>query len=267
MACRDPLSRLGRVDVWLGHEGARERGLDSGTPVVVPVGDPDRPGTTHNWAALRAVGDPVAGEVLYLGAARGRTRHRDRDHRVRLIGTVHRDGRVGAGIGSGRLVGRVWNRMVCTLPPLPWAEIAVVRTRTRWPRAYALPGGVVVGPDVDLDRPAGALLYLIHELTHQWIGALVRRPPTMEAVDAMEAHVDAVAGAFVVSELPALAPAYDRLFGAYRRTAGWQGRAEVIGRLRRDPPGELIRRTAEQLRDCGPSSAGRLPYRPLDRGV
>jgi hypothetical protein len=213
--------RLAGADLWLGRSGALRYGVAPGCAVAVR-GDGEDGSHVHNLAALRVLGEVTADEVVFVGRHRSHLR----------LGSLATSGTSDLGGAAGPLVGRVWARMVATLPPLPWREVIVVRGQGRWPRAFAVPGAVVLNPAIDLDRPATTLLYLAHELVHQWLGGLVRRPGDATTHELMEATVEAVAWFLVEAEIPQAEAAYRDLFGRYRGIDGLARRAELVVGLR-----------------------------------
>ncbi len=78
------------------------------------------------------------------------------------------------------------------LPSIPWSTVVISRRQEEFPRAISTPGWIVVSHKVNLNSPAEARLYLLHELLHQWIGGLVAMPIEDELRGWAEAVVDAL---------------------------------------------------------------------------
>ncbi len=130
------------------------------------------------------------------------------------IGALHADGRVEIG-GDRTAADAVWRHLVSVLPVLPWSEIRLIRADWEWPRAVSVPGAVLVASAVDVTTHSWALLYLIHEALHQWIGGVVACPTDHAEAAWMEAWVDAATWRAVEEVHPSAGAAFQSLFARY----------------------------------------------------
>jgi hypothetical protein len=69
---------------------------------------------------------------------------------------------------------------------------------------------VVLRPVLDLGRPVAVMLYLVHELVHQWLGGMVRSPGAA-GHELLEAEVEALTWYLVEQEEPRAAGAFATL--------------------------------------------------------
>lgn len=144
-------------------------------------------------------------------------RHDERVVTDGQIGALHADGRIE--IERGRTAADdVWLHLASVLPTLPWSEVRLIRADWEWPRAISVPGAVLVASTVDVTTRSWALLYLIHEALHQWIGGVVARPTDHSEAAWMEAWVDAATWRAVEEVHPSARAAFESLFARYHAT-------------------------------------------------
>lgn len=141
---------------------------------------------------------------------------------------------------------------------LEW-PVRVLASPHEWPRAVSYPGLVLISEFLPPAALTTRWLYLLHELLHQWFGAVIRFPSDSHQL--WEACVDAVTWCVAESVLGASStPAYEALYRRYAasgnpdlvRRADWvhEARKDIMGAgsLAAHPLGALSRQMLESLR-------------------
>lgn len=135
------------------------------------------------------------------------------------IGCVRADGVVAFASLNAALLQGVWTSMIGRLPELPWDEIRILIGEREWPRAISVPGAIIVSPAFPVNSTTFVLLYLVHELVHQWIGGVIAAPTESREHRSMEALVDACAWRFVESALPSVSIVFADLYRRYEKSS------------------------------------------------
>lgn len=221
------------VETWLGPASAHE----SSVPVDARVTGLTRI-TAAKWTNLDALcALPWWGprELLVL-----------RDSSLEHLGHFSTDGTAAAPFALLGSLTQAWRRLTDQLPPLPWPAIRVYEGAWEWPRALALPGVILVSKTFPKESARSTLLYLVHELIHQWLGGVLAPPTNPEAHSQMEAIVDACTRFHVESVFPTTRSAFAALYRRYAAItdlADHADRTEAAYRLLED--GGWLRLTAD----------------------
>lgn len=229
--------RLGSADLWLGDRGSACRGrLGVDRLTYEPMS-----AAAHNLDALAMIRDATASEVVFVG----------REHGWRSIATLPTRRRLDpAELGRDWVrVARVWNTMISMFPGLPWSRVVVVRGDQTASRAFAVPGAVVLGPAVQ--SQAMLLLYVTHELVHQWLGGMVAPNTAPDVHAVMEAHTDALAWHVTQRTFPAVSLPYEALFSRYLMFPALAEHARRVFELRERPASHLVEGLVVQVQSFG----------------
>lgn len=234
-----PMERIEVVGEWLGARGARERGLDPGRTVQFgSIG-----ASCSNAEALAALPLRTAGELVHIPQG------------ISRILTTFRTSPAPSGSAQEGVVGRFWAELIDRFPRLPWPSISVVRGVDDFPRAFSVPGAIVLSPKMAAHPYSAEVLYVTHELIHQWLGGVSMMPSRPRDAEIVEALIDALvwdlAGSVGGGQLDA---AFGRLYARYLAVDEMAGHGARVRRLR----GELGKGGWEALaRDLEDAEAAR----------
>jgi hypothetical protein len=160
-----------------------------------------RPDCATNLPVLNAFADASALDFYAVGPSAG----------IPHVGTVRFGGEITVDSGPDGMAVAALSAVLDIMPVPPWPTCEVYVTDQQWPRAVSVPGGIFVSKSQSLASYTTQLLYLPHELLHQWFGnCAVAATPVQRAT--MESWLDALVWRVVGDRIPRTEAVFAKLF-------------------------------------------------------
>ena len=175
-----------------------------------PVGHPGdagmdlHPACATNLPTLDAFADASALDFYAVGPSTG----------VPHVGSVRFGGEAGVATvdgGPDSMAVAALSAVLDIMPVPPWPTCEVYVTDQQWPRAVSVPGGIFVSKWQSLASYTTQLLYLPHELLHQWFGNCAVATTQLQRTT-MESWLDALVWRIVGDRIPRTEAVFAKLF-------------------------------------------------------